>query len=101
MNPTESITSMFTCFTDNINGLKSLGKVYDNSKLVRKILRSLPRMQKAKLIAIQEVKDLNKLPLKKLIRSLITHKLAMGQHNEDEIEKKKTIALKSTAIEED
>ena len=42
----ESITAMFTRFTDIINGLKSLGKSYTNSELVRKILRSLPRTGK-------------------------------------------------------
>ena len=47
----ESITAMFTRFTD-INGLKSLGKSYTNSELVRKILRSLPRTWEAKVTAI-------------------------------------------------
>ena len=63
MEPAESITQMFTRFTDIINGLKSLGKDYTNNKLVRKILRSLPRTWKAKVTAIQEAKDLNTLPL--------------------------------------
>ena len=65
-------------FTNIINGLKSLEKVYTNSELVRKILRSLPRMWEAKVIDIQEVKDLNKLPLEELIGSLMTHELVMG-----------------------
>ena len=39
----ESITEMFTHFTDIINDLKNLGKSYSNNDLVRKILRSLPR----------------------------------------------------------
>ena len=43
MEHDESITKMFTHFTDIINGLKSFGKSYSNSDLVRKILRSLPR----------------------------------------------------------
>ena len=43
MEPTESITNMFTRFTDIVNSLKYLGKDYTNSDLVRKILRSLPR----------------------------------------------------------
>ena len=43
MEHDESITAMFTRFTDIINGLKSLGKSYTNSELVRKILRSLSR----------------------------------------------------------
>ena len=83
IDPIESITSMFTRFTDIINGLKSLDKVYDNSELVRKILRSLPRTWEVKVKAIQEAKDLNKLLLEELIGSLMTHELAMGQHNND------------------
>ena len=43
MEHNESISNMFTRFTDIVNSLKSLGKDYTNSDLVRKILRSLPR----------------------------------------------------------
>ena len=42
MESTESITKIFTHFMDIINGLKSLGKSFTNSELIRKILRSLP-----------------------------------------------------------
>ena len=48
----ESITEMFIHFIDIINGLKSLGKSYSNSDLVRKILRSLSRTWEAKVTAI-------------------------------------------------
>ena len=101
IDSTKSITSMFTRFTNIISELKSLEKVYTNNELVRKILKSLPRTWEAKITAIQEMKDLNKLPLEELIRSLMTHELVMGQHMEEESRKKKTIALKSTAAEED
>ena len=40
----ESISSMFTCFINIINGLKCLSKIYSNSDLVRKVPRSLLRM---------------------------------------------------------
>ena len=43
MEHDESITKILTLFTNIINGLKSLGKSYSNSDLVRKILRSLLR----------------------------------------------------------
>ena len=39
----ESISEMFTGFTDVINGLKSLEKVYTNSEHVKKILKILPK----------------------------------------------------------
>ena len=77
MEPNESIKCMYTRFTDIINGLKSLGKSYTNSELVRKILRSLPRTWEAKVTAIQEARDLNTLPLEELLGSLMTHELTM------------------------
>ncbi|XP_073116782.1 uncharacterized protein [Elaeis guineensis] len=60
------------------------------------VRRSLPRTWEAKVTAIQEAKDLNTLPLEELLGSLMTHELSMMQHQEDEIKKKRTIALKST-----
>ena len=97
MEHDESITEMFTHFTDIINGLKSLGKSYSNSDLVRKILRSLPRTWEAKVTAIQEAKYLNILPLEELLGSLMTYELSMKQHQEEDVKKKRIIALKSTA----
>ena len=93
----ESITQIFTQFTDIINGLKSLGKCYSNSDLVRKVLRSLPRSWEAKVTAIQEAKNLNVLSLEELLGSLMTYELTMKQHTEEETRRKRTIALKSTA----
>ncbi|MQL91742.1 hypothetical protein Taro_024358 [Colocasia esculenta] len=42
MNPIEAISEMFAQFSKMINSLKSLGKNYTDSELVRKILRSFP-----------------------------------------------------------
>ena len=100
MEHDESITIMFTRFVDIINDLKSLGKSYSNSDLVRKIPRSLLRTSEAKVTAIQEAKDLNILPLEELLGLLMIHKLSMKQHQEEDVKKKKTIALKSTTQQE-
>ena len=97
MEHDELITEIFTHFTDIINDLKSLDKSYSNSDLVRKILRSLPRTWEAKVTAIQEAKDLNILPLEELLGSLMTHELRMKQHKEEDVKKKRIIALKFTA----
>ena len=97
----ETITSMFTRFTDIINCLKSLGRTYTNSDVVRKILRSLPRTWEAKVTAIQEAKDLNTLSLEELLGSLMTHELMIQQKSEEESKMKKTIALKAISEDED
>ena len=101
MDANETITDMFTRFTNIINALKGLGKVYTTSENVRKILRSLPKTWEAKVTAIQEAKDLTKLPLEELIGSLMTHEIIMKEHLEDESKKKKSIALKTISLEVD
>ena len=83
MKNDESISEMFTRFTNIINGLKSLGKPYTNPKNVRKILRSLPKNWEAKVTAIQEAKDLKVLSLDELMGSLMTHELTMRYHEEE------------------
>lgn len=90
---------MFTRFTDIINALKSLGKSDSNSELVRKILRSLPRSGEAKVTAIQEAKDLTRLPLEELLGSLMTHELTM-KNGEEEDDTRRTGALKASTKDE-
>ena len=97
MKPHESIQEMFDCFNDIINGLKALGKTYTHSELVRKILRSLPKSWSPIKTAIQEAKDLSSLPLEDLVGSLLTHEMSMREEEEDNAEKKKSIALKVLA----
>ena len=43
MESNKIISGMYICFTDVVNNLKNLGKIYTNSDLIRKVLRSLPR----------------------------------------------------------
>ena len=89
MKHDESIKQMYTRFTDIINDLSSLGKEYTTSEMVRKILRSLPKQWEAKVTAIQEAKDLSKLPLDELIGSLMTHEITMNQNLEDVVKTEK------------
>ncbi|XP_038882257.1 uncharacterized protein LOC120073484 [Benincasa hispida] len=58
MDANETISEMFTRFTNIVNALKGLGKSYTTSENVRKILRSLPKSWEAKVTMIQEAKDL-------------------------------------------
>lgn len=96
IEPNEFITKIFTKFTIIINYLKSLGKSYTNSELVRKILKSLPIAWKAKITTILEAKNLDALLLEELLGSLMAHKLTMKLNSEEEVKKKKTISLKFT-----
>ena len=100
MESNESITGMYTRFTDIINNLKNFCKSYTDSELYRKVLRSLPRSWKAKVTAIQEVKDLTCLKLEELLGSLTTYELTLNQQEEEEMKKKKKIVLAAEIKEE-
>ncbi|GAV69193.1 LOW QUALITY PROTEIN: zf-CCHC domain-containing protein/UBN2 domain-containing protein, partial [Cephalotus follicularis] len=86
-------------FATIVNSLKNLGKSYSNQELVRKILRCLPRSWTPKVTAIEEAKDLSTLPLEQLLGSLMTHETTMKNHENVEVKKKKTIALRASREE--
>ena len=93
MNSDESISSIFTRFTESVNSLKSLGKTYTNSEFVRKILRCLPKNWEAKITAIIEAKNLSTLGLDELMGSLMTHEITMKGH--EDVENKRKVELHS------
>ncbi|XP_038895919.1 uncharacterized protein LOC120084093 [Benincasa hispida] len=101
MDANETISEMFTRFTNIVNVLKGLGKSYTTSENVRKILRSLPKSWEAKVTGIQEAKDLSKLPLEELVGSLMRHEIIMKANVEEDVKKKKNLELKSTQVQED
>ena len=98
----EGIQEMFDRFNDFLNGLKALGKTYSNSKLVRKVLRALPKSWASKKDAILEAKDLNNLPLEELLRSLLTHEMGLQEDEKQgsKNDKRRGLALKSKMIDD-
>ncbi|KAL6342469.1 hypothetical protein AAG906_011159 [Vitis piasezkii] len=102
MKENETIVEMITRFIDIVNGLEALGKTYKESEKMMKILRLLPSKWHIKVTAIQEAKDLTKLPMEELIGSLMTYEINLAKKlQEGEDKKKKSIALKATTKEED
>ena len=101
MKENETIVEMITRFTDIVNGLEALRKTYKKSNKVMKILRSLLSKWDAKVIAIQEAKDLTKLPLEEFIRSLMTYEITLGKKQQENEDKNKNIALKTTTTKEE
>ncbi|GAV57810.1 DUF4219 domain-containing protein/UBN2 domain-containing protein, partial [Cephalotus follicularis] len=103
MHENEDIKTMFTRFTNITNALQARNKVYTNGEMVRKILRFLPRVWMPKVIAVEESKDLNTLPLEDLLGSLMTLEVTImkkGDEEEKEKRKKKVVALKSSISDE-
>ena len=99
MGDKETLMKLYTCFTHITNELKSLGKSFTIEELVKKILRFLPQSWEAKVTAIQEAKDLNKISLDELIGNLQTYELRRSSQLKEETKRDRGLALK--AFEED
>ena len=101
MDESEKIIQMYSRFTNIINSLKVLGKIYTQPELIRKILRSLLASWIHKVFAIEESKDLDKYELKELIGSLMTHEIHIQNLQGKNDFRKKDLALKATKEEQD
>ena len=53
-----------------MNSAFNLGETIPEPKIVRKVLRSLPERFHTKIIAIEESKDIEKIPLTELVGNL-------------------------------
>ena len=67
-----------------------LGEIYDQSKIIRKILRSLTEDFRPKVTAITESKDVDSIPVDELVGSLQSYELNLSKTS-----KSKLMALKS------
>ena len=63
MEEDESFNEFYTKLKDIINSAFNLGETIPEPKIVRKVLRSLPEKFHAKITAIEELKDIDKIPL--------------------------------------
>ena len=70
MKEDETFNEFYAKLKDIITSAFNLGESIMESKIVRKILRSLPKRFHAKIIAIKEVKDIDQIPLTELVRNL-------------------------------
>ncbi|GJT62594.1 zf-CCHC domain-containing protein [Tanacetum coccineum] len=94
-----SIDSGFARFNTIISSLKALDEGFSSKNYVRKFLRALHPKWRAKVMAIEESKDLSSLALDELIGNLKVHELVMEKDSEIYRGKKeivKSIALKAT-----
>ena len=76
-----------------MNSAFNLGETILEPKIVRKELRSLPERFHAKITAIGESKDIDKIPLTELVSNLQTYELGLTRIRKSS--KSKSMALKS------
>ena len=75
---------------DIVNSTYKLGEIYDQPKIVRKILKSLTEDFRPKVNTISESKDVDSIPVDELVESLQSYELDLPKTN-----KSKSMALKS------
>nr|GEW97819.1 UBN2 domain-containing protein [Tanacetum cinerariifolium] len=73
----ETIDSGFTRFSASVTSLKSLDQEYSSKNHVRKFIHALPLKWRAKVMTIEEGKDLATLPLEELIGNLKVYEIIL------------------------
>ena len=91
MSEDESFDSFYGKLNEVVISKFNLGEKMEDSKIVRKILRSLLESFHAKVTAIEESKDLDEIKIQELIGSLQTYELSLPSQR-----KSKSLALKTT-----
>ena len=99
MEEDKSFDEFYTKLKDIINSTFNLGETIPKPKIVRKVLRSLPERFHAKISAIKESKDIDKIPLTKLVGNFQTYKLGLTRIGKTG--KGKSMALKAKSSETD
>ena len=102
MGDNEAFDSFYGKLNEIVIAKLNLGEKIEDSKVVRKILRSLPKSFQAKVTAIEESKDLDEIKIQELIRSLQTYKLGLPSHKSNKSLALKTITERmDNSLEED
>ncbi|GJZ80746.1 hypothetical protein Tco_0645740 [Tanacetum coccineum] len=94
----ESIDSGFSRFNTIITSLKALDEGFSSKNCVRKFFRAIHQKWRAKVTAIEELKDLSSLALDELIGNLKVHEVIMEKDFEiykGKKERVNSIALKA------
>ena len=89
MSDDESFDEFYAKLNDIVNSAYNLGKIYDQPKIVRKIIRSLTENFRPKVTAITESKDVDSIIVDELEGSLQSYELDLLKTS-----KSKSMALK-------
>ena len=99
MEEDESFDEFYAKLKDLVSSTFNLGETIPEPKIVRKVLRSLLKRFHAMITAIEELKDIDKIPLTELVGNLQTSKLGLTRIGKSV--KSKSIALKAKSNDTD
>ena len=99
MEEDESFDEFYGKLKDIVNSAFNLRETIPKPKIVRKVLRSLLEKFHAKITAIEELKDIDKIPLIELVGNLQTYELGLSRIGKSG--KGKSMALKAKSSDTD
>ena len=99
MEEDESFDKFYAKLKDIVNSVFNLRKTIPEPKIVRKMLRSLLERFHAKITAIEESRDIDKIPLTELVGKLQTYELGLTRIGK--LGKGKSMALKAKSSDTD
>ena len=99
MEEDKSFDEFYAKLKDIMNSAFNSGETIPEPKIVRKVLRSLPERLNIKITAIEKSRDIDKIPLTKLVGNLQTYELGLTRIRKGN--KSKNMALKAKSNETD
>ena len=100
MKEDESFDEFYIKLKDIVNSAFNLWETILELKIMRKVLRSLPERFHAKITAIEESKDIDKIPLTELVGNLQTYELDLTRIGKSSKSKSMALKAKSSDIDE-
>ena len=79
MEEDESFDEFYAKLKDIVNSAFNLGETIPEPKVVRKVLRSLPKRFHAKITTIEKSKDVVSIPLTEPVGNLQTYELGLDR----------------------
>ena len=100
MEKDESFNEFYAKLKDIVNSAFNLGETIPEPKIVRKVLKSLPKRFHAKITTIEESKDIDKIPLTELVGHLQTYELGLSRIGKSGKGKSMALKVKSSDTNE-
>ena len=100
MEEDESFDELYAKLKDIVSSAFNLGETIPKPKIVRKVLRSIPTRFHAKITTIKKSKDIDRIPLTKLVGNLQTCELGLIRIRKSSKSKSMTLKIKSSDINE-
>ena len=100
MGEDELFDRFYAKLKDIVNFAFNLGETIPESKVIRKVLRYLPKRFHAKITVIEESKNIDKIPLTELVGNLQTNELGLTRIRKSSKSKSMALKAKTSDIDE-